>query len=271
MLDRTDPEFGARWSYIIDLAIVAFFWLLRPCECLYHSMDPEDGNTVPYELRHVQLTIGGHVYSALAAPLHDSTSIDIITAVALQLDDQKNGVKGEIIGHAATNDPILCPAKVLGRIALRHQQYQQAQHDDNAPRRKLCEHQSPEGVWYSVANRHVTKALRKAAIRVQKQTGIPPELISARSMHPGGATALLCDGVDSDAIKLVGRWKSDSILLYLRPQVLVVNGHFSQKMLDNGDCAFAPLAIDGSADPLAFPKHVPPELADIRQLFQAEP
>ena len=163
------------------------------------------------------------------------------------------------------------PCQALGRIALRHQQCQQALHDDNAPKRKLYEHQSPEGVWYSVANRHVTKALRKAAISVQKQTGIPPELISARSMRLGFATALLCAGVDSAAIKLVGRWKSDAMFLYLHAQVLVVSGQFSQKMLDNGDYAFAPLAINGSADPLAFPKHVPPELTDIRQLFQAKP
>ena len=32
VLDHKDPEFGVRWSHIIDLAVVAFYWLLRPCE-----------------------------------------------------------------------------------------------------------------------------------------------------------------------------------------------------------------------------------------------
>ena len=85
--------------------------------------------TTPFELCHVQLTIGGHIYSTLASPLHDSTSIDSITAASLQLDDQKNGKKGEVIGHAATNDPLLCPAKALGRIALHHQQWSRCHSD----------------------------------------------------------------------------------------------------------------------------------------------
>jgi hypothetical protein len=48
------------------------------------------------------------------------------------------------------------------------------------------------------------------------------ELISARSMRPGGATALLCASVDADSIKLVGRWKSDSMLSHLLAQPRVI-------------------------------------------------
>lgn len=239
VLDQTDPKFGMRWAHLIDLTIVAFHWLLRPCEHLHRNMDPDDGNTVPYELRHINLTIGGKTYSALATPQHDSTSIASIEAATLQLDDQKNGTKGEVIGHAATNDPIFCPAKALGRIAQRHQQCHTANPGNPIPpgKRKICEHQEPDGTWHKTANRHVTDALRDAATLIEKQTGTPPKLISARSMHPGGATALLCAGVDGDTIKLVGRWKSDSVLLHLRAQVLIVGERFAQCMLDNGCCS----------------------------------
>jgi hypothetical protein len=234
-------------------------------------MDPNDGNTVPYELRQVQLTIANWIYSALAAPLHDSTSIDSITAAFLQLDDQKNGKKGEVIGHAATTDPLLCPAKALGRIALGHQQWFSAHSDpDNPPgSQKLYKHVDLSGKWHKVSNHHVTDCLRKAAAHVYDITRIPPKLIGARSMRPGGGTALLCTGVDADTIKLVGHWKSDSMLLCLRAQALVVGERFAQKMLNAGRYTFAPMALQ--SDPLSFPQDVTPAVDGIRQLFAASP
>jgi hypothetical protein len=48
------------------------------------------------------------------------------------------------------------------------------------------------------------------------------ELISACSMQPGGATALLCANVDAASIKLVEHWKSDSMLPHLRAQAMVI-------------------------------------------------
>jgi hypothetical protein len=234
-------------------------------------MDPDDGNTVPYEIHHINLTIGGKTYSALAAPLHDSTSIASIEAATLQLDDQKNGTKGEVIDHAATTDPIFCPAKALGRIAQCHQQYHTANPGNRIQpgKGKIYKHQEPDGTWHKTANRHVTDALQDTATLVEKTTGIPPKLISARSMRPGGATALLCAGVHGDAIKLVGRWKSDSMLLYLRAQVLIVGEQFAQRMLDNGRYSFAPMAL--ASDALSLPNNVSQDVANVRALFGPVP
>ena len=50
----------------------------------------------------------------------------------------------------------------------------------------------------------------------QPSRGIPAASISCRSLRPGGATALLCAGVDDETIKLIGRWQSDAMLRYLR-------------------------------------------------------
>ena len=265
---RADPAMAERWSHLLDLAIVAFFWLLRPCEYLFRrTINTDDGNTTPYELRHIHLTIDGKTYTALAAPLHDSTSIDRIQSATLQLDDQKNGVKGESIGHAATSDPTLCPAKALGRIAQRHQRYHAANpHDPTPPgKRKIYEHQGPDGTWYNTANAHVTLALRTAAKSVVGTTGISHKLISARSLRPGGATALLCAGIDKDTIKLVGRWKSDAMLLYLRAQAVVIGQRFSQQMLDNGSYAFSPLVLEH--DHLALPLNLPQDVQDLHALI----
>ena len=84
-------------------------------------------------------------------------------------------------------------------------------------------------------------------------------LLSARSLRPGGATALMCAGVDSDFIQLMGRWQSDAMFRYLRCQV--ATSQLSQKMLDHGHYTFAP---GECAKPDGIPNEAP---ALIRRLF----
>jgi len=43
----------------------------------------------------------------------------------------------------------------------------------------------------------------------------PDMEVSVRSLHTSGAMALLCARVDTDIIRLLGRWHSDDTLRYL--------------------------------------------------------
>ena len=97
----------------------------------------------------------------------------------------------------------------------------------------------------------VTNALRHAAQACHSTTGIDPELISARSLRPGGATALLCANVDKDAIILLGRWKSDAMLRYLSIQAMTPG--FSQRMLQHGAYTFHPQAFRRELPPIEAP------------------
>ena len=89
--------------------------------------------------------------------------------------------------------PSSAPPKALGHIAQRHQQCHAADPGNriHPGKCKIYKHQEPDRTWHKTANQHVTDALRDAATLVEKTTGIPPKLISARSMRPGGATAHL--------------------------------------------------------------------------------
>ena len=167
--------------------------------------------------------------------------------------DQKSGVPGEQIGHAATSDPLLCPCKALGRIA-QHLRLHHAPPD--TPIHAFYNHGQAE----TVPPACVTNALRHAARDIQDLTGIDPLLLSARSLRPGGATALLCAGVDPNNIKLLGRWRSDSMLVYLRIHAAAHTQHFAQKMLDAGGYTFAPGTYDL---PDAQPLQVPASVADL--------
>ena len=47
-----------------------------------------------------------------------------------------------------------------------------------------------------------------------------------------------CSNVDTDTIKLIGRWQSDAMLRYLHLQAQPVMSGFSRKMLVAGDYRF---------------------------------
>ena len=170
---------------------------------------------------------------------------------SLTFADQKNATKGETVGHAATNDPVLCPAKALGRIACRLKLWRA---QPNTPIHRHYNKHPKHKRWYSIQAKFVTNALRWAARHKQSNTGIPFEYLTARSLRPGGATALLCAGVDTDVIQLLGRWKSDAMFRYLRIQAHTHSSRLAQRMLDHGSYTFAPQACDRGD----LPQQAPP-------------
>ena len=42
--------------------------------------------------------------------------------------------------------------------------------------------------------------------------------VSVRYLQAAGSMALICSGMDNNIISLIGRWKSDKMLLYIHVQ-----------------------------------------------------
>ena len=252
-LDTAHHRYGTLNAIAIDLIIVAFYWLLRPAEYL-------DGNaeskSQAFRLCDIYLTANGRQLCATDPSLNEVAD-EHITYGVLTFTDQKNGVRGEQVGHKATNDPQLCPCKALSRLARRLRAI-------NAPKESpMCTYRDTyTGQLKLVKPTIVTNALRHAAAFVQDKTGIDPVLLSARSLRPGGATALLCAGVDKDAIQLLGRWKSDAMLRYLRIQAYAVSANFAQRMLDHGGYTFAPGTYKEQTE-LPLPVETPADFIDV--------
>jgi hypothetical protein len=250
VLDTSHPKFGTLNNHVILLTIIAFYWLLRPAE--YLNPETPDSRSQAFLLRNIHFTMDGKVYNAIHAPLYDETDLGRITFASLQFSDQKNAVKGEQVGHRATSDSTWCPAKALGRLVLHLRKH------NAKPHTPIFHHYNTyDKKWYKVTSTFITNGLRHAATSVEDITGISPTLISARSLRPGGATALLCAGIDKDAIQLLGRWKSDAMLRYLRIQAASLQFNYAQQMLDHGAYTFHPqaLADDG------LPNEAPPTVA----------
>ena len=66
-----------------------------------------------------------------------------------------------------------------------------------------------------IRSAEITAALCAATTIIGPQVGFTPDNVSARSMQAGGAMALLMAHVDTDMIRLVGKWRSDAMLCYL--------------------------------------------------------
>ena len=252
ILGVDDPIYGRVNRHVCDLTIIAFYWLLRPAE---YTPSRGAGRSQAFRFCDVSFTIGDVVRSATDLSLNDVTESSVTSAV-LTFTDQKNGVRGEQVAQRANTDPIMCPAKALFRLT-------QHLRDHRAPATSpLYTFYDSTNTARTVSSRLITNGLRHSAQSLQDTTGIDYALLSARSLRPGGATALMCANIDPTWIQLLGRWKSNAMLRYLRIQAHVNNAHFSQLMLDHGSFTFAPGVFHAGAD-MPLPNETPPAFRDI--------
>ena len=79
-------------------------------------------------------------------------------------------------------------------------------------------------------------------------TGLQYSDISARSLRAGGAMALLCGNIDSDLIKILGRWHSNAMIRYLHQQAKPIMRRYTHAMYNNGTYTFLPSETVPQAD-----------------------
>jgi hypothetical protein len=252
ILDFDHEVDGQANRHVLDLTITAFYWLLRPAE---YTKSTSAGRSQAFEFKDVAFYIGDTVYNATDKSLND-VNITSVHAAALTFTDQKNSVRGEQVAQRATSDPLLCPAKALFRLT------QHLRDHDAPPDTALCEYYDSSNTLSSIKSAYITNGLRYSAADMQATSGIDPKLLSARSLRPGGATALLCANIDKDAIQLLGRWKSDAMLRYLRIQAHVHSMNYAQLMLDHGSYTFAPGTFTAAAD-MPLPQETPTAFIEV--------
>ena len=205
---------------IMNMICMAFFFLCRPGE--YTA--PTHDNT-PFRLCDVTFYIG---LRRILAPDASPDDLARATFVCLTFTTQKNGVRGEVIGLGLSGDPFTCPV-----LAIARQVSHLLQHDAS-PTTPLCTFYSNNRAHY-VTPSDISITLRASVKALGSSIGFTATDVSARSLRAGGAMALLCAHVDSDTIKLLGRWRSDEMLRYLTVQAQPVMWDFSHRMLQGGN------------------------------------
>jgi len=211
-----------------DLSLIAFFFLCRPGE--YTQPSDPDSRSAPFRLKEVTFYIGLRAVPASSGSLDD---IRAATAVYLLFTDQKNAVRGERVGHCRSRDPVACPVTAIIRRVLHLRIH-------GAPSSTPLYMVKHAHSWRPVRSMAITQSLRVAAQATASSLNVNPSLISARSLRAGGAMALLCANVDTDVIRLVGRWKSDEMLRYLHVQALPHTSRLAADMVRHGAFTLLP-------------------------------
>ncbi len=210
---------------LADMIGLAFFFLLRPGEYTDSASD-----TTPFTLADVQLFCGQQRLDlATASP----ANIMSATFASLTFTTQKNGVRGEVIGLSHSGDPILSPPRILGRRILHLR-------SSNAPPNTPLAQCFPGVQPHAITPAAITTALRQAVTYLGPTLGFLPSDVSARCLRAAGANALLCANVDSNVIRLLGRWRSDEMLCYLHLQAAPIMNKFSRLMLAGGSYTLVP-------------------------------
>ena len=204
----------AREHALVDLMWIAFYYLLRPGE--YLKTTSEHAFTLADVTFRHQLVEHKATHISLALLPHT-------TYAGLTFTEQKNGVKGEVIGLTLSGDPQACAVRALAR------RVQHLRMNGAPPTTKLYTYYDARHRPHHLGSTHLTEYLRLSC----QLCGQSTETISARALRSTGATALLQGHVPIQLIQLLGRWRSDEVFRYLHTQSLPLMAPLAPTMLQH--------------------------------------
>jgi hypothetical protein len=210
---------------IADMVSIAFFFLMRPSEHTAPS-----GENTPFCLVDLQFYVGVCRISACVATDEDLLNASFVTYT---FTTQKNCVRNEVIGLGRSGNPFCCPVSSTAR-RVKHLREHLA-----TPTAPLCTYYRDDGTSFVTAS-DITMTLRASVRALGPQLGFLASEVSARSLRAAGAMALLCAHVDTDTIRLLGRWHSDIMLRCLTVQAQPIMRDFSRRMLEGADYLLLP-------------------------------
>ena len=184
-----------------DLAMVAFYYLLRVGEYTIKGTRNETKQTIQFKIEDVTFfkknDVGKLCCLPRSAPDHLLMTADGAT---LKLDNQKNGWKGVCVYHEANGDPINCPVRALGRRI-------RSIRAGNGDGKTFLSAYYVGTRRYDVTADNMSQALKGAARALHYPTtkGIPIDRINTHSLRSGGANALALSGYTDTQIQKMGR------------------------------------------------------------------
>lgn len=205
---------------VSDMCLIAFYFLLRVSEYTSHGKDRR--RTVQFRAKDIIF------FDKQKAVIPNTSSLSTLLAadsVTMKIDNQKNGTRGGTIHHEALHSK-RCPVRALARRVYTIMNHSQG-NENQIISTYFEAHWGAQVLRCGDINTAVKKAVRATGL-VEK--GFPPSSVSSHSLRAGGAMAMHLNKVSSDTIRKMGRWSSDTFLMYIHEQISAFSAGISKKM-----------------------------------------
>lgn len=203
-----------------NLTAGAFFFAMRGGE---FSKAERPGKTTPIEVRDVTFWDNKKSQLDRSSPGWENRAV----YVRITFRQQKNGTKKETRAQARSGDKSFCPVRLWIKIV------KAADPTGKHKRRKVFSLDSGGG-QIAIRTKDVVKLMRTVGRATKsRHPSIDVEKLGARSIRSGAAMALFLAGHHPERIKILGRWKSEAFLVYIRPQILEWTNLMARDMARN--------------------------------------
>lgn len=191
-----------------QLIVGAFFFAMRSCE-YSKTTSPNESTTTKL------LTLGNIRFFKNSELLpHDHKDLSAADIVSITFEAQKNKTKFQRISLHRSSAP-LCPVSTWASIVRRIRAYPSS--NDST---KINTYKSSTGRLSFISSSQIKQKLRIAASLLGKQVlGFEPHEIGCHSLRSGSAMAMYLAKIPVTTIQLIGRWKSNAFMRYIREQV----------------------------------------------------
>ncbi len=210
-----------RMKAVGEMTLVAFYFLLRVGEYTHHGNGQR--RTQQFRLQDIRFFTKDR-----AIPLEQlHQDKDQVALVALTIDNQKNGRRGEVLSHhALAGDNICCPVRALVLRVL------DLLKDGARPDTLLCAFRdSPKVAWQHVRSNDILITMKRAVPLCSEYIrNYDVKKIGTHSLRSGGAMALYMNKRDALTIQRAGRWTSNTFLEYIHSQLDVSSKGLAQSM-----------------------------------------
>jgi hypothetical protein len=201
------------------LGLIAFYYLLRVGE--YTTKDArQNGRTVQFRVQDITFRRQGNIIPNTAGMKALSTADE----ATMHISNQKNGTRGQLVHHEGFEGPD-CPVKALTRQVGHIMQH------TNDQSNIISTYFDDQGYKHFVNSNDMNTAVKEAVthLGLSKQ-GITADLVGSHSLRAGSAMAAKLNGVDRDTIRKMGRWSSDTFLMYIHEQIAHLSAGVAKKM-----------------------------------------
>jgi hypothetical protein len=213
----------------------ALFFAMRSCEYSTTS-NQEDKKTKLLCLRNIRFfSISKEGYMITIPHSEPLQTLQTAECVSITFENQKNGEKDACITqHRTPNNKTLCPVRAWAQIVNRISNYPKTNKNTTVNtflnKNKLVRITSNQ-----------TRNLIRSHVKSigPHRLGVDINTVGTHSLRSSCAMLLYLANVRTSTIMLVGRWKSDAFLLYLRRQVKEFTAGVSQQMVTQPDMFFS--------------------------------